>query len=653
MRALLTVVVIALGLVLVAGSLTTRQARPVAAAELLENGTFELWDAGEPIGWSASGAVSAVGSPSVSGLAGRIDGTGSLSQFVPASPGTIYTGTVQVRIVSGSAQAALRLTFLSSGLLELGLPIESTITAPAAFTTVEVVATAPAGAAYIGIRLAASPLGGGSAIAFDDASLDDAPQPSPTPTFTPTATNTATATPTATPTSTPAASPTPRRTPTVTPTSQGGNGAGPGAVLPGPSGRNPGEELLLNPGFEFVLDDLPLMWSKFGGLLSASPSGLSGSSAAVFISQTDSTKWVHQVVSVDEQAWYRGTAMAMVTSGAAEVSVSVLWYPTADGDGVSMDAHESPGLDAKGWTSLDTGPIQAPPGARSARFRLMLRAPFPAAAAFDDASFVQVNSPETPIGVPGEQPTTAGEVSATPDPTPQPANDATPRPVVPLPPRTGLGPRPALNCTVCLSEVMPDPPESGRDAAYEWVELYNAGTEPVDVGGWLLGDATGADAVPAPAIIPAMGFLVVRGPSTGAGGTAAIAVADGEIGSGLANDGDIVRLLNPDGEVVDTVAYGADASSLPAPGTGRTLARDLETGEWATKVRPSPGAATERATENGSVAPLGSLDNSLAPERSPQRAPWIILGVCVALGVFSVPFALARLRREMRAHFGR
>ncbi|MGD9933253.1 MAG: lamin tail domain-containing protein, partial [Dehalococcoidia bacterium] len=621
MRALLTATMIALGLVLVAGSVTTRQVQPVVAAELLENGTFELWDVGEPIGWSASGTVSAVVSPSVSGFAARVDGSGQLSQFVAASPGTIYTASAHVRLVTGSVQASVRLTFLSAGLLEVGLPAESSLVAPAAFTKVEVVATAPAGAAYVGIRLAGSPLSGGSAVAFDDASLDDAPQPSPTPTFTPTATNTATptpthtstatSTPTATHTNTPTSTPTPRpargSSPTATPTA---SAASPNVALPGPSGRNPGEELLLNPGFEFVLDGLPLMWSKFGGLLSASASGLAGSGAAVFISQTDSTKWVHQVVAVDAEAWYRGRAMASVTSGVAEVSLSVLWYPTADGDGPSMNGFESPRSEAKGWAELDTGPIQAPPGARSARFRLTLRAPFPAAAAFDEASFVQVTGPPSPIATPAEHPASPGTFSPTPSATQPAVNEATPRPVIPLPPRTGAGPRPALNCTICLSEVMPDPPESGRDAAYEWVELYNASTDPVDVGGWFVGDATSVDAIPGPAVVPPLGFLVIRGSASSVGEAVAVTPPDGEIGSGLANDGDFVRLLSPEGEVVDTLAYGVDATGLPAPGTGTSLARDLGTGDWESNVRPSPGMPTGPGADDRSGAAPGMLDAS-------------------------------------------
>lgn len=660
-RALLTVTLLVVGLVLTAGSLATRGSHRVAAAELLENGAFEVWDAGEPAGWSPSGTVSRVSSPSVSGFAARVDGAGSLSQFLTASPGTVYAGSVQVRGITGSARATLRLTFLNGGLQELGLPVETTVLPAAAFASIEVTATAPSGTVYLGMRLVASPLGAGSAVVFDNASLDDAPQPSPTPTFTPTATNTATNTPTPTPTPTETATPTPTRTAapprtlTATPTPHAADKLDPVVAIPKPTGRDPGEELLLNPSFEFVVEGSPLVWARFGGLLRAAPSGADGSGAAVFISQTDSTKWVHQVVAVEPGAWYRGRAMAQVTSGEAQLSVSVLWYPSADGDGPSSDGVESSRAGAKSWTLLDTGPVQAPPGTRSARFRMMLRAPFPAAAVFDDASFVRV-SPPLPPGAEAGTPVLNGAPApvATEDSAPpvanQPVGATTPGPVVvPLPPRTGFGPRPDLHCLVCLSEVMPDPPESGRDAAYEWVELHNPGADAVDIGGWSIGDATTTDMIASPTIIPAGGFLVIRGRSATAGGASGVSLADGDIGSGLANDGDVVRLLNADGEVIDTVAYGADATALPAPRTGRSLVRDLATGEWETNRLPSPGEAANA----GPVTSTPDRTAVFVPEPSPNRTPWIILGVCVTMGVFSAPFALARARRELRAHRGR
>ena len=41
---------------------------------------------------------------------------------------------------------------------------------------------------------------------------------------------------------------------------------------------------------------------------------------------------------------------------------------------------------------------------------------------------------------------------------------------------------------VVISEVMYDPPQTGVDSDYEWVELFNPTGAPVDLSGWKLQD---------------------------------------------------------------------------------------------------------------------------------------------------------------------
>ncbi len=83
---------------------------------------------------------------------------------------------------------------------------------------------------------------------------------------------------------------------------------------------------------------------------------------------------------------------------------------------------------------------------------------------------------------------------------------------------------------VLISEIMYDPAAGyapgnafgqppGADGPWEWVELYNAGSAPVDIGGWKLtdeehypvldGDYDGVCTITAGTVIPAGGFLVV------------------------------------------------------------------------------------------------------------------------------------------------
>jgi hypothetical protein len=130
--------------------------------------------------------------------------------------------------------------------------------------------------------------------------------------------------------------------------------------------------------------------------------------------------------------------------------------------------------------------------------------------------------------------------------------------------------------SVQLNEVLPVPGETDwdRDGAAneldEWIELYNAGTLAVDLGGWMLDDGGEGDApyvLPAGVALEPGAFLVLYRQETG------ISLEDG---------GDTVRLLDALGQVVDAVPF-----EQLDPDT--SYSRD-ETGEWHTSVLPSPGA---------------------------------------------------------------
>ncbi len=161
---------------------------------------------------------------------------------------------------------------------------------------------------------------------------------------------------------------------------------------------------------------------------------------------------------------------------------------------------------------------------------------------------------------------------------------------------------PALSSTLPLliSEVLFDPLASGNDAAAEWVELHNRGSEPVDLAGWSLGDRGAWDALPSSAV-PAGGFVVVAASSAAwePPPAALVVVADGRIGGGLGNGGDVVRLRGPAGEIVDAVSYGDNLDafdpSVPAPAAGASIERlpsDRDTdraADWRHQPDPSPG----------------------------------------------------------------
>ncbi len=174
-------------------------------------------------------------------------------------------------------------------------------------------------------------------------------------------------------------------------------------------------------------------------------------------------------------------------------------------------------------------------------------------------------------------------------------------------------PAPEIYLPFLVSEVMFDPEAAGNDAAREWVEIYNRGDAPAELAGWAIGDRARWDELPA-AVVPPRGFAVVAASQAvadrlgtggaGVGAAAVVAVADGAIGNGLANRGDLVRLRGPTGAIADAVSYGNNLDAfdpaVPMGPPGSSIERlppDLDTdsaADWWVQPAPSPGRAGTR-----------------------------------------------------------
>ncbi|MEO0146010.1 MAG: lamin tail domain-containing protein [candidate division WOR-3 bacterium] len=85
-----------------------------------------------------------------------------------------------------------------------------------------------------------------------------------------------------------------------------------------------------------------------------------------------------------------------------------------------------------------------------------------------------------------------------------------------------------------------------------WVELKNTGSSPVNLGGWQIMNSKGSDVLPDVTIQPGA-YLVIAGSQAM---KADVYMADGSIGSGLVVSGDMLALVNPDGEVSDLMNWG-------------------------------------------------------------------------------------------------
>jgi hypothetical protein len=104
-----------------------------------------------------------------------------------------------------------------------------------------------------------------------------------------------------------------------------------------------------------------------------------------------------------------------------------------------------------------------------------------------------------------------------------------------------------------INEVLPNP--EGRDRGQEFVEIINAGAAPVDLEGWSIGDLRAEDrhVFSQTTLGPGDGIVVYdMGDHTDIPN--AISSSSGFLS--LNNTGDRVELRAPDGELVDTLAYG-------------------------------------------------------------------------------------------------
>ncbi len=221
----------------------------------------------------------------------------------------------------------------------------------------------------------------GAVIYIDDASFDNVAPPIP-PTDTPapaTTTNTPTAQPTAVPdnatsTDTPLPTSTPRPTNTATPVPAATSTHAP-TFTPEPTSI---PSVLTNSDFEQAEAGAPLGWQNFGGSLTQVDSPVrSGASAGGFSSSSGSTKWIFQTVAIEPAAWYQLDAFVYHNHASVdEALLRISWYASTDGSGSALASDDSTDMlatPAPRYRMLTTGPVQAPPGARSAKLRILMR----------------------------------------------------------------------------------------------------------------------------------------------------------------------------------------------------------------------------------------------------------------------------------------
>ena len=165
------------------------------------------------------------------------------------------------------------------------------------------------------------------------------------------------------------------------------------------------------------------------------------------------------------------------------------------------------------------------------------------------------------------------------------ATDAEPEtPEGPETPEPETPSEPTPTYSLFISEVLADPPsgaagdanQDGQRDTYEdeFVELYNAGPNPISLAGWRLGDSTSPDThfqFPADAVIEPGSYVILFGGGNPTGFTVPVYTDDGRIGNGLTNSGEDIRLTDDNGAEVASVSHGtwpSDQSLVRNPSDG-------------------------------------------------------------------------------------
>lgn len=190
-------------------------------------------------------------------------------------------------------------------------------------------------------------------------------------------------------------------------------------------------------------------------------------------------------------------------------------------------------------------------------------------------------SSQNPEGTP-KSANSNGAPTPTPTPAPTPVPSATPEPVAPeneIISSSSPTPTPAPSFqyseNIFINEFLPYPLKDEK----EWVELYNSARETINLAGWQIDDeenSTSPLTIPSDTEIKPGEFLVITMTK-----------------SMFNNDGDKIRLLWPDDQIIHSVSYQNAKKE-------QTCAR-FET-QWFWTNQPTPGQANKKSfVENSTV----------------------------------------------------
>ncbi len=672
------VVLFCIALVVSISLLAMSDATTMASQELLQNGGFEQGTGS----WNIyNGELSTVESPVHSGSSAArlvVDvyrQEAWIHQIVDIVPGESYTlagyvlkndqQTEHIRFQISWWDGTEEISLLDSPRLTTNGPEYQLLTVPA---------TAPAKASSARVRaiVRQTDLAGSATVYFDDISfIGPAPTPAPsiTPTATPGPTPTATPTPTITPTvthtpaSTPRPTPRPTPTPTVVPTTTP-------TALPSPTPAYTPTSMPTPAAIPAGIGDVLINEVQYDPPQAGVDTAFEWLELINCTDQDiDLTEWII----ADNVGTDLMPSLILPARSFAIIAASADFYtnfPDFSGIAVFMsDGSIGNGLSNTGDCLIlsdstgkiidalsygDNTNVFSPPCPDVSSGHSLERQP----AGWDTdqaGDFIDNASPSPGDGLPAPTPTPTPtpEITPAPSPSPSPAPSPTPSPVptvTPAPTPTSFPtytpsptgtptPQPILTPAnegdVLINEVQYDPPQSGADYSFEWIEILNCTEHSIDLSGWKIADNYSVDSISS-LILPAGRYAIIAASADfytdfpGFNGIIAF-IEDGKIGNGLGNDGDRLTLTDPTGKIIDALSYGSDtAIMLPScqdVPEGHSLERQpagKDTGEASDFIdneAPSPGnglpSATPTPTPTITVPPASLSTPTASPEPLP------------------------------------
>jgi hypothetical protein len=168
---------------------------------------------------------------------------------------------------------------------------------------------------------------------------------------------------------------------------------------------------------------------------------------------------------------------------------------------------------------------------------------------------------------------------------------------------------PAVRGAVVITEIHYDPPEG---QVFEFVELHNAGNDPVDLSGWSLTNGV-RFTIPDGRSIPAKGFLLIaRNPGEIIAGSGLPPESVlGPFAGSLDDDGELLELSDAQGVIVDSVRFESEEPwDSRARGEGPSLQR---------LCAAAPARLFTAWTAGEEPTPLGPTGGGACPPPAPPR----------------------------------